>query len=75
MNCVFSYCVPLPMAVKGVTIPQSDTGDYIVFVNENLCQKSRLEAFQHEVSHIKRDHFRDMIDVSVAEKEAIEEVV
>lgn len=70
MNRVFVHRIALPMAVKGVTIPENESGDYIVFINDNLCQTAQREALTHELNHIKKDHFRDIIHVIDAEQEA-----
>lgn len=69
MNRVFFRLIPLPMAVKGVTIPDEE-GDYTVIINENLCPESRKRALEHEISHIKQNHFSDMITVEEAEMNA-----
>ena len=71
MNRVFVHRVELPMAVKGVTIPENESGDYIIFINDNLCEAARREVLAHELDHIKKDHFRDVIHVVDAEQEAV----
>jgi hypothetical protein len=70
MNSVYAYCIPLPKGVKGVTIPWEDSGDYTVFVNASLCEEVRKRVLEHELRHIKYDHFCDMTNICVAEKEA-----
>lgn len=69
MNRVFAHLIDLPMAVKGVTIPD-DEGDYTVFVNANLCSECRNQTLQHELRHIQMNHFGDAITVIDAEYEA-----
>ena len=70
MDRIFVHRVALPMTVKGVTIPEDESGDYIVFINDNLCEASRQTALAHELEHIKKDHFRDVMHVIDAEREA-----
>lgn len=70
MNRVFAHLVDLPMTVKGVTVPDGPEGDYIVFINANLCFESRECALQHELRHIRMNHFGGDITVIDAEYEA-----
>lgn len=70
MNRVFVHLVSLPMAVKGVTIPEDESGDYIVFVNEALSPDARKRVVNHEFEHIKKCHFCDTLTVVEAERDA-----
>lgn len=70
MNQVFVHRIALPMTVKGVTIPENESGDYIVFINDNLCRASQRDVLAHELNHIKKDHFRDAMNVIDAKLEA-----
>lgn len=70
MNRIFIHLVDLPMAVKGVTIPDDPEGDYIVFINSNLCYESRGQVLQHELRHIRMNHFGSDLTVIDAEFEA-----
>lgn len=70
MNRVFTHLADLPMAVKGVTVLDGLEGDYIVFINANLCYESRKRALQHELQHIRKEHFRDTLTVIDTEYEA-----
>lgn len=69
MNRIFFRLVPLPMTVKDVTVPDSD-GDYTVFVNANLCPETRDKVVAHELEHIRKNHFSDMLTVEEAERDA-----
>ena len=56
MNRVFFHRVPLPMTIKGVTIPDPD-GDYTVIINDQLCPETQEEIASHELAHIRHhDH-------------------
>ena len=70
MDRIFTHLVPLPMCIKGLTCPQSETGDYIIIINENLCEETRKRVLKHELHHIENAHFSDSIEVSQAELEA-----
>lgn len=59
MNDIFVYKVPLPTGANGVTV--SKDGDYLVFVNSNLCQSKIDEAIKHELKHIELGHLYDEI--------------
>ena len=69
MNRIFLRLVPLPMTVKGVTLPDAD-GDYTVFINADLCPETREEVIEHEMAHIQKNHFSDVLTVVEAEQEA-----
>ncbi len=70
MNNVYAYCIPLPKGIKGVTVPKTDDGDYIIFVNAHLCDETRKCVLAHELRHTRYDHFCDMTDVRDAERQA-----
>jgi hypothetical protein len=69
VNRIFLRLAPLPTAVKGVTLPDSD-GDYTVFINADLCPETREKVIEHEMSHIQKNHFSDMLTVVEAEQDA-----
>jgi len=65
----FVRLVELPLSVEGVTIPNDD-GTFDIYINSLLppdCQEKKL---QHEIRHIKRDHFYIGKDVALCEAEA-----
>lgn len=55
---VFVRYLPFPIKVEGVTLPNSD-GTFSVYINSNLSNKKQMLVFQHELDHIKKDHFYD----------------
>jgi GTPase SAR1 family protein len=57
------------MAAKAVTLPD-ENGDFTIILNANLSDEARQMALQHEMSHIRRDHFYKEINVAFEEKEA-----
>ena len=66
LDDVFIYKVALPGNVKGVTILKD--GDYIVFINCQLCEETQRKALRHELSHIKNNHlYTDLINVNMCE--------
>lgn len=48
--------VELPPTVEGVTIPNDD-GTFEIYLNSLLCETRRAECLEHEIRHIKKDHF------------------
>lgn len=70
MNQVFLHLVDLPMTVRGVTVPEDDTGDYIVLINAALDLIARERVIEHELRHIRACHFDDRLTVIEAEQDA-----
>ena len=66
MNEILVREIPLPYAIAGMTATD-ENGDYNVYINSKLPREKKLEAFQHELSHIRDGHFND--DRPVDEKE------
>lgn len=66
----FVHLVALPTHINGITVPNSD-GTFEIYINANLCQKRQHEALEHELKHIKKDHFYDDIKpIETVENEA-----
>lgn len=58
------------MAIKASTIPDSND-DFTVIVNANLSVEAKQIAVEHEMSHIKHDHFyKNDLNITSAESEA-----
>lgn len=55
-EAVYTHLLPLPMRVKGYTVLMEDT--YTIVINSNLSDRARLEAYRHELDHIKGDDLR-----------------
>ena len=62
--------VPFPLTVKGVTVVNDD-GTFDIYINSNLDEIQQEKALNHELKHIKKDHFYSVKDIKVVEKEAI----
>lgn len=56
MSGVFVRTLVLPDAVCAVTLPNDD-GTFSVFINETLDEAHQRDALEHELRHIRRDHF------------------
>ena len=52
----FVRLVPLPASVHGVTLPNDD-GTFDIYINEMLSEAMRKDRLQHEIKHIREDHF------------------
>lgn len=56
-------------AVRAVTLPNDD-GTFDIYINERLPEELRQEALEHELKHIRKDHFYNDDPVWVNEAEA-----
>ena len=60
----------LPMHVEAVTQPRED-GTFDIFVNSRISPCKQLEALNHELNHIEKDHFyNECADIVYIEAEA-----
>lgn len=66
---IFIRFVPLPEAVRAVTLPNDDC-TFDIYVNANLPDELKQRAIDHELEHIQRDHFYNDDPVWVNENEA-----
>ena len=48
--------VELPRRVEGVSI-LNDDGSFDIYINSLLSPQRRQEVLEHELSHIRREHF------------------
>jgi hypothetical protein len=69
MQDVFIRFVPLPIEVEGITIPNEDL-TFDVYINSNLCRRKQEETMEHELNHIKKDHFWSINPVWMNERDA-----
>lgn len=70
MDDIFIHELQLPMCVHATTIPDSN-GDFTIILNSFLSQEAKQETIQHELVHIKKDHFyNDCMEVADEEREA-----
>lgn len=68
-SSVFIRTVRLPEAVRAVTIPNDD-GTFDIYINEVIPQELQQRALEHELEHIRKDHFYNDDPVWVNEEEA-----
>ena len=61
--------VELPRAVEGVTVPNDD-GSFDIYINILLSPKRRQEVLEHELGHIRREHFYLDMPISLMERQA-----
>lgn len=69
MGNIYIRGLPLPIKIKGVTVVDCD-GNFNVYINTALSRDTQLKATEHELKHIKLDHFYDYEPVIVNELEA-----
>lgn len=55
--------------VEGVTVPNSD-GSFDIYLSRHLSEERRRECLEHELRHIRRDHFYSDRPVEELESEA-----
>lgn len=70
MGNVFIRGIEMPAKARGVTIEIED--DFIVFINTVLSPKVQAEAVQHELIHIRSNHFYKDDFVVLDERQATE---
>lgn len=68
-NYIFVRMIPLPDTVPAVTTPNDD-GTFDVYINANLPEERQNRALEHELEHIRRDHFYNDDPVWLNEQEA-----
>lgn len=69
MDCVIIRLVDLPETVHGITIIDAE-GDYNIYINARISEEARVNAYRHEIDHIRLGHFYDERPVAVKEAEA-----
>ena len=68
MKDVFVRETVLPYKIGGATIEDED-GDYNVYINRNQSEDKKRKALDHELEHIRRNHFADPRSVQEKEEE------
>lgn len=56
MNELAARLIDLPTTIRAYTV-QDTEGNYNIYVNARLSHEARLEAYKHEIKHIKNDDF------------------
>ena len=69
MTDTFVRLVPLPIKVEGVTLPNDD-GSFDVYINSRLSPARQQETLEHELRHIRQEHFYLDLDVARMERQA-----
>ena len=60
----------LPLSVEGVTLPNDD-GSFDIYLNSHFSKTRQDEILNHELNHIRRDHFyNDIKPLRQIEQEA-----
>ena len=55
MTEIYTYLIPLPVTIHGVTTPCE--GGYTIYLNDNDCRARQQQAYRHEREHIRRGDF------------------
>ena len=66
---IFVRTIRLPDAIRAVTIPNNDC-TFDVYVNDCLPEELQQQALDHELTHIRRNHFYNTDPVQQNEQEA-----
>lgn len=69
MTDYFVRLIELPIRVEGVTVPNSD-GSFSVYINSALSEAKRSEVLEHELRHIRAEHFYLDMPVEKMERQA-----
>lgn len=66
--------VPLPINVEGVTVPNDD-GSFDIYINSRLSPAKQQHTLEHELMHLKREHFYLPLSIDSMERQADGEAV
>ena len=61
--------VSLPRTVEGVSVPNDD-GSFDIYINSRLSPQQREETLEHELRHLKQEHFYLDLPLSCMERQA-----
>ena len=65
----FLRYVELPLKVDGVTIPNND-GTFDIYINALHTEPHQKESLEHELRHLKQEHFYLDLPLSRMERQA-----
>lgn len=65
----YTHSVALPITVEGVTIPNDD-GSFDIYINSALPEEKRASVLEHELRHIRLEHFYLDMPVELMERQA-----
>ena len=69
MGDIFIRGIQFPLTIEGATALDSD-GNYNVYINTLLSEKTQKRTIRHELNHIRKEHFYDYEPVIHNELEA-----
>lgn len=69
MGDIFIRGIEFPLTIEGATALDAD-GNYNVYINTLLSEKTQERTIKHELNHIKKEHFYDFEPVIYNELEA-----
>ena len=69
MTDTYVRLVSLPIRVEGVTLPNDD-GSFDIYINSRLSPLRQQETLEHELRHIRHEHFYLDMDISRMERQA-----
>lgn len=69
LNDIYIRGLELPAKVKGITV-LDENGDFNVYINVSLSFAMQMQTTNHEIRHIKLEHFYDFEPVIYNELEA-----
>jgi len=61
--------IELPIAVEGVSVPNND-GSFDIYINSRLSPAMQQAALEHELEHLRREHFYIDLPIDVMERQA-----
>ena len=67
MSNIYIYLIDLPPCVNESVVSGIDS--FTVYINQNLSESKRLEAYNHAMKHIEMGHFDISCDKDVQEIE------
>ena len=69
MTDTYVRLIALPAKVEGVTLPNDD-GSFDIYINSRLSPVRQQETLEHELRHIRHEHFYLDMDVRRMERQA-----
>jgi hypothetical protein len=65
----YTRLVDFPITVGGVSVPNSD-GSFDIYINANYSFLRQQQVLEHELQHIRKEHFYLDMPVSLMERQA-----
>lgn len=67
MERIFTRIIDLPLSIRAYTSLDAE-GNYNIYLNARLSPEMQKKAYEHELTHIKRNDFSDKKTIAEAEK-------